>query len=103
MARELCGVAYYASSRAASGFGGSLPEGGSLSEVVREDRPQVGDDHRTGGNAKEGDDGRDSGKVLEQQAAMEMLGEGKVGSGGGEAEEAEAAAGGKAAEQVEKA
>ena len=80
--------------RLASGFGGSLPEGGSLSEEVREDRLQVVGDLRTGGNAETGDDSRDGGEVLGKQAARAMLFEGKTGSGGGKAEEAEAAAGG---------
>ena len=33
-------------------------------EVVREDRPQVEGDHRTGENSETGDDGRDDGEVL---------------------------------------
>ena len=44
--------------------GGSFPEGGSLSEKVREDRLQVVGDLRTGGDTETGVDSRDDGEVL---------------------------------------
>ena len=66
-----------------------------MGEVVREDRPQVEGDHRTGGNTKTGDVGRDGGKVL---GHVEGDSEEGAGSGGGKDEEAEAAAGGQTAE-----
>ena len=77
--------------------------GGSMWEVVRENRPQVDGDHGTGENAETGDDGRDGCKVLGN--SEEAKGdEGKAGRGAVQAEEADEAVGGTTAlaEQVEK-
>ena len=66
-------------------------------DVVREDRPQADGDHRTGGNAETGDDGRGGGKVLGHSEGGSEKDKGTAGRGGGQTEEA---SGGTTAEVV---
>ena len=77
--QALAGYATDGGPRPASGFGGSLPEGGMLSEKVREDRLQVVGDLRTGGDAETGVDSRDDGEVLGRVEGVSEEGAGSRG------------------------